>query len=482
MSQKQEDMEETIIGRKQELRVLDEYYASGKAEFIAVYGRRRVGKTFLVREHFHNRFAFDMTGVMEGNKNEQMTAFHMAMKTYGYKGPKNRTWLDAFQALRELLERKLEDGKRCVVFIDELPCLDTPRAGFVHALGHFWNSWANWQPQIMLIVCGSATSWMVRNVIDDHGGLHDRVTHEMALHPFTLAECEEYFKANGFLWERLSILQTYMALGGIPYYLSLVRRDESPAMAIDRLFFSENGELQREYRRLFASLFRNPSPYTDIVSLLAKHPKGLTRDEIAKALKIENNGRLSNMLLDLVYCDFIRKYNIRERKVKENNGLYQLIDFYTFFYNTFVSKTTMEEHYWTRHLGTSEVNTWYGLAYERVCKAHILQIKRALGFESVATEFYSWRSKTLAEGAQIDIIIERADNMINLCEVKYSEHEYLLDKEEFLKIRNRVEAFRKETGTRSTILPTLITTFGLKKGMYENQIVAKVTMDDLFDN
>ncbi len=323
---------------------------------------------------------------------------------------------------------------------------------------------------------------MMRNVIDDHGGLHDRVTHEMALHPFTLAECEEYFKANDFLWERLSILQTYMALGGIPYYLSLISRDESPAMAIDRLFFSENGELQREYRRFFASLFRNPSPYTDIISLLAKHPKGLRRDEIAKALNMESNGRLSNMLLDLVYCDFIRKYNIRDRMVKENNGLYQLIDFYTFFYNTFVSKATMEEHYWTRHLGTSEVNTWNGLAYERVCKAHIPQIKRALGFESVATEFYSWRSKTLADGAQVDIIIDRADNMINLCEVKYSEHEYMLDKDEFLKIQNRVEAFRRETGTHSTILPTLITTFGLRKGMYEHQIAAKVTMDDLFIN
>lgn len=184
-------MAETIIGRHQEKTLLEKYYNSGKAEFIAMYGRRRIGKTFLIRQYFKNQFSFDMTGVLEGNKNEQITAFHMALKTYGYTGKKNTTWLDAFFALRQLLEPKLQDGKRCVIFIDELPCLDTPKAGFVHALGHFWNSWANWQPQIMLIVCGSATSWMVRNIIDNHGGLHDRVTHEMPLHPFTLAETEE---------------------------------------------------------------------------------------------------------------------------------------------------------------------------------------------------------------------------------------------------------------------------------------------------
>ena len=205
-------MAETIIGRHQEKTLLEKYYNSGKAEFIAMYGRRRIGKTFLIRQYFKNQFSFDMTGVLEGNKNEQITAFHMALKTYGYTGKKNTTWLDAFFALRQLLEPKLQDGKRCVIFIDELPCLDTPKAGFVHALGHFWNSWANWQSQIMLIVCGSATSWMVRNIIDNHGGLHDRVTHEMPLHPFTLAETEEYFQKNGFRWKRLSLLQVYMAI------------------------------------------------------------------------------------------------------------------------------------------------------------------------------------------------------------------------------------------------------------------------------
>ena len=253
---------------------------------------------------------------------------------------------------------------------------------------------------------------MVRNIIDDHGGLHDRVTREIPLHPFTLAETEEYFKAYGFRWKRLSILQTYMATGGIPYYLSLFSPEESPAIGLDRLFFEENAELQREYRRLFFSLFRNAQPYQDIISILAKKPSGMTREEISKALHIDNNGKLGNMLTDLVYCDFIRKYNVKDKKIKSNSALYQLVDFYTIFYNTFIRKNSAEAHFWSKNVSSPEVKAWYGLAFERVCQAHIPQIKKALGIASVKTEYYSWRSKTLSDGAQVDIIIDRADNMI----------------------------------------------------------------------
>ena len=404
-------MAEKIIGRHSEKALLEKYYNSGKAEFIAMYGRRRIGKTFLIRQYFKNQFSFDMTGVLEGNKNEQMTAFHMALKTYGYKGKKNNTWLDAFFALRQLLEDKLQ---------------------------------------------------------------------EMPLHPFTLAETEEYFQENGFRWKRLSLLQVYMAVGGVPYYMSLFLPEESPAIGLDRLFFSENAELQKEYRRLFHSLFRNAQPYQDIISVLAKKSGGMTREEISKALHVDNNGKLGDMLTDLIYCDFIRKYNVRDKKIKTNSALYQLVDFYTIFYNTFASKNSTEEHYWSRNATSSEVKSWYGLAYERVCQAHLPQIKQALGIASVKTEHYSWKSKTLTDGAQIDIIIDRADNTINLCEVKYCDHEYQLDKDEFFKINHRVEAFEEETQTKSTILPTMITTFGLAKGMYSDQIIVKLTMDDLF--
>lgn len=473
-------MGQTIVGRKKELSLINQYFNSGKAEFIAVYGRRRVGKTFLIRQHFRNQFAFDMTGIMEGTKSEQITAFHTALKTYGYTGKKNTNWIDAFFALRQVLESRIEEGKRCVIFIDELPCLDTPKAGFVNALGHFWNNWANWQSEIMLIVCGSATSWMVRNVIDNHGGLHDRITHEIHLHPFTLTETEEFFKLNGFSWNRLSIMQTYMAIGGIPYYMSLFEKTDSPATGLDRLFFSGNAELKKEYRRLFSSLFKNPHPYLEIITLLSKHPKGMTREEISTELKTSNNGKLGEMLTDLIYCDFLQKNNVREKRIKSNSAIYQLIDFYTIFYNTFANKNIMEEHFWTRNINTPEINIWYGLAFERVCKAHIEKIKTALGIASVSTEYYSWRSNLIEKGAQIDIIIDRADNTINLCEVKYSENLYSLDKEEYMKIQNRISVFKEATNTRSNIIPTMITTFGMKEGTYSDQIIAKIDMEDLF--
>lgn len=473
-------MGQTIVGRKKELSLINQYFNSGKAEFIAVYGRRRVGKTFLIRQHFRNQFAFDMTGIMEGTKSEQMTAFHTALKTYGYTGKKNTNWIDAFFALRQVLESRIEEGKRCVIFIDELPCLDTPKAGFVNALGHFWNNWANWQSEIMLIVCGSATSWMVRNVIDNHGGLHDRITHEIHLHPFTLTETEEFFKLNGFSWNRLSIMQTYMAIGGIPYYMSLFEKTDSPATGLDRLFFSGNAELKKEYRRLFSSLFKNPHPYLEIITLLSKHPKGMTREEISTELKTSNNGKLGEMLTDLIYCDFLQKNNVREKRIKSNSAIYQLIDFYTIFYNTFANKNIMEEHFWTRNINTPEINIWYGLAFERVCKAHIEKIKTALGIASVSTEYYSWRSNLIEKGAQIDIIIDRADNIINLCEVKYSENLYSLDKEEYMKIQNRISVFKEATNSRSNIIPTMITTFGMKEGTYSDQIIAKINMEDLF--
>lgn len=473
-------MGQTIVGRKKELSLINQYFNSGKAEFIAVYGRRRVGKTFLIRQHFRNQFAFDMTGIMEGTKSEQMTAFHTALKTYGYTGKKNTNWIDAFFALRQVLESRIEEGKRCVIFIDELPCLDTPKAGFVNALGHFWNNWANWQSEIMLIVCGSATSWMVRNVIDNHGGLHDRITHEIHLHPFTLTETEEFFKLNGFSWNRLSIMQTYMAIGGIPYYMSLFEKTDSPATGLDRLFFSGNAELKKEYRRLFSSLFKNPHPYLEIITLLSKHPKGMTREEISTELKTSNNGKLGEMLTDLIYCDFLQKNNVREKRIKSNSAIYQLIDFYTIFYNTFANNNIMEEHFWTRNINTPEINIWYGLAFERVCKAHIEKIKTALGIASVSTEYYSWRSNLIEKGAQIDIIIDRADNTINLCEVKYSENLYSLDKEEYMKIQNRISVFKEATNTRSNIIPTMITTFGMKEGTYSDQIIAKINMEDLF--
>lgn len=471
-----------IIGRSKEIATLRQYVNSDKAEFIAVYGRRRVGKTFLIREMFRNEFAFEVSGTIDGKKSEQMFNFTQALERFGYDGSeKPTTWNSAFALLQKLLEEKVR-SQRCIIFIDELPCFDTPKAGFVRALDHFWNGWASNFSNIKLIVCGSATSWMVDNIIDNHGGLHNRITHEIHLCPFTLNEAEAYFKEYGFEWNRLSVLQCYMAFGGIPYYYSLLDNRRSLAQNIDSLFFQEGGEMRREHDRLFKSLFKSPDAYLSVIKVLSENKQGLSREEIATQAKLSNNGYLTKLLTNLVNCDFIRVFQVKEKKIKANAMFYQLTDLFTLFHYTFAQKKTTDEHYWSNMLGTSKMNSWLGLAFERVCMLHIPQIKTALGIDRIHTEYYSWRSKYSQPAAQIDLIIERADQLVNICEVKYSEYPYSISKTEESRLRNRMGSFQEETQTRGGLHLTFITTFGVKKNMYSDAVRNEITMDDLFVN
>lgn len=469
-----------IIGRKEEIRQLQAYCESGRPEFIAVYGRRRIGKTFLIDEFFHYQYSFSVSGVLDGSPTEQITAFTQALRKIGYQGDMPQSWMNAFFILSELLETRLSENQRCTIFIDELPCFDTPRSGFIQAFSHFWNTWGQKHPQVLLIVCGSATTWMIKNIIDSHGGLHNRITHEIHLRPFTLNETESMLQSMQIHWDRLSILQIYMIMGGIPYYLSLLQKGESIVQAIDRLYFSANANLQSEYKRLFASLFREPEPYLEIMRILSTSRKGITREEMIKALGKKDNGHLSEYLQNLIKCDFIRYYFVKTKKIRKTNGLYQLTDFFTIFHNTFLTRPINDEHYWSHNLQTPLMNTWLGLAFERVCMAHIPQIKRCLGIDRIGTEYYSWRSKTSENGSQIDLLIERADRIINLCEIKYSTTPYSIDKSEEMKLRIRQSDFAEETGTKYAIFPTMITTYGIRKNAYSGYIQAEVTLDDLF--
>lgn len=472
---------ETLIGRELEIRLLREYSTSGHPEFVAVYGRRRVGKTYLVNNVFENALSFSMTGIINGTMGEQMEAFVDAMLDYTGKiiePPK--TWMEAFRLLKQYLKDEVRKTKPCVVFLDEVSSMDTQRSGFLRALGYFWNSWASLQNNLTLIVCGSATSWMVKHVINDKGGLHDRVTHEIHLRPFTLRETEQYLVSRNFQWERMSVLKTYMALGGIPYYLGLLRSDQSFALNMDRLFFSENEELRREYRRLYSTLFNSPEPYMAIVGELAKCGSGLTRTEICEKIKVGSSGDVSDKLDDLVCCDIIRKCVVRDKTLKKNSAIYQLADFYSLFYHTFIPKAEAETNYWVNHIGTPEVNTWYGLCFEKVCMAHVSQIKQALHIDRIATKFYSWRSKRTTPKAQIDMVLQRADGVTNIMEMKFSESEYSHDKEESDKLRRRIEAFREETGAKEALWPTLVTTYGLRQGTHSSDFISVLTLDDLF--
>lgn len=471
-------MDKNFIGRKEELQMLKSIMSSGKAEFVAVYGRRRVGKTYLIQQFFNNDFAFSTTGIIEGSKTEELFAFTTSLINIGYTGSQPKTWLEAFECLKNTLDSHHTNG-RCVIYIDELPCFDTPKSGFIHALGYFWNTWASLRKNVILIVCGSATSWMIENIINNHGGLHNRTTHTIYLRQFNLAETEAYLESQKITWPRQMIVEAYMILGGIPYYLSLLNNKESLTQNIDRLYFRKNSELGQEYHRLYASLFKSPDPYIRIVETLGKDKQGLTRNEIASALKMSSSGTLSKQLENLEYCDIIRRYVTKVNgKAKTNDAYFQLTDLFTLFHLNFSKKLTTED-YWEQHLNTPVINTWQGLAFEHVCMVHISQIRHALGLDRIAIEYYSWRS-TGTPRVQVDMIIERADRLINLCEIKYAHSEYTITAEEERKIRNRTAAFISETKTRSGILPTWITPFGLFKNEHSANVNYQITMDDLF--
>lgn len=471
-------MDKSFVGRGQEIQLLKNIVNSGRAEFVAVYGRRRVGKTYLIQQFFDYKFSFSATGIIDGKKSEELFAFTSSLLSAGYTGSQPRNWLEAFEALKITMGQRPRYG-RCVIYIDELPCFDTPKSGFIRALGHFWNTWASLRKDVILIVCGSATSWMVDNIVDNHGGLHDRTTHTIYLRQFNLSETELYLKSRKIQWSRQLIVETYMIFGGIPYYLSLLNPQESLAQNIDRLYFRKNSELGQEYHRLYASLFKSPDPYLRIVEVLNKNKQGLTRSEIASMLKVTSSGTLSQQLENLVHCDLIRQYVTKANgKLKMNDAYYQLVDLFSLFHLTFTKKFTTED-YWQQHLNTPAINTWLGLAFEHVCMIHVPQIRHALGLGRIAVEYYSWRSKQIPR-SQIDMIIERADHMINLCEIKYTQSEYTINSEEDQKFKNRIASFVRDTQTKSAILPTWITPYGLYKNEYSAEVQYQITLSDLF--
>lgn len=470
-------MDAHFIGRNEEIRLLQDIVNSDKSEFVAVYGRRRVGKTYLIQQFFNNKFAFSTTGVIDGNKEEQLYSFTMSLIAAGYKGNQPKSWLEAFDALKVALEQPKKG--RNIIYIDELPCFDTPKSGFARALGYFWNTWVSVRKDVVLIVCGSATSWMIENIIDNHGGLHDRITRTIYLRQFNLKETEAYLKSRQILWKRQMVVETYMMLGGIPYYLSLLDKKYSLAQNIDRLYFEKNSTLSQEYKRLYSSLFKSPEPYLRIVEALATHRYGLTRKELSETLKVSSNGTLSKQLDNLVSCDIIRRYVTKAKgKVKTKEAYYQLVDLFSFFHLTFSKKLTTDD-YWEQRMNTPVINTWQGLAFEHVCMVHVKQIRHALGLDRIAVEYYSWRSES-APRAQVDMIIERSDRLINLCEIKYAQTEFTITAEEERKVKNRIAAFVRESKTRFGVLPTWITPYGLYPNAYAKDISYQVKMDDLF--
>ena len=464
-----------LIGRKQEQEELKRLTESGQPEFMVIYGRRRVGKTFLVRSFFHDNFTFYTTGIARGTRREQLRHFSEALHEKCASLPETdaEDWFEVFKRLRTLISKSRQ--RRKVVFLDELPWMDTQKSEFVKALDLFWNEWGSTRNDLLLIVCGSAASWMVKNIIKNRGGLHNRLTCKLHLSPFNLNDTSQFLQAKGINWLDETIAECYMVMGGIPYYLMQLDKTYSLAQNVDRMFFRENALLADEADNLYKSLFKKSENYVRIVEALVDKRSGLTRQEIVDTTGLSNGGGLTRMLKELTECGFIRVYEPLFQREK----LYQLCDFYTLFYYMFVKKQKgYDENMWMHIQGKPAYSTWLGLSFERLCFAHAAQIRRALRLDSIATKTYS----IFTEKAQMDMVIERADGIVNLCEMKYTQQQYALDKTEAEKVTRRMDSLRVLNRKRQNVQCVLVTKQDAKQNSYYNNLITKnLTLSDLMN-
>ena len=477
-----------VIGREREMAELQRSMESDRSEFVIVYGRRRVGKTYLVDNFFNYEYDFSFVGGHRLTKQKQLRNFAKAMKKYAHltRQPKYASWNDAFDALEEFIERMPEE-KRKRIFFDEMPRIDTPQSEFVEALETFWNGWAARRQDVVFVASGSSTSWMMDKLVENQGGLHGRITNNIYVRPFTLHEVELYMKSRGAVWDQYQLLQAYMILGGVPFYYSLLDVKESLVQNVDRLFFRKNGELRIEFEELYSALFTNTDKYTHVVKVLNGAHEGMTREEIENATGMDKSV-LTIVLRNLERSDFILRYSQYGNKSK--GAIYRLIDFYTLFYYRFIDGfNAQDEEWWSHHFQTPSIEAWQGLSFELLCFLHLKQIKRKLGIAGIATAASSWRyvppkkkekdSKT-EKGTQIDLLIDRGDRIINLCEMKFSVKPYRITNSYENTLRNRLDIFQEKTKTTKSLAYTFVTTFGVVNGLGHSIVNSEVTMGDLF--
>ena len=472
-----------LIGREKEIRTLEEAMESKDSVFLAVYGRRRVGKTFLLRQTLSDRIVFSYSGKANITRQSQLKSFRLSLMEQGMPDcPVIKDWFTAFSCLKRLICLSSESKK--VILLDEVAWMDNQKSDFIPALEGFWNEWCSNRNDIFLIICASATSWIIDNVFHNRGGLHNRVTMRMRLSPFTLKECEEFSIANNLSYSRKDILNLYLAIGGVAWYWTLLKKGYSVKQNISQLFFENDSPLRGEFLELYSSLFIRPEKYIDIILALGKKSSGLERQELSAECKVSNNSKLGKMLQQLEECGFIRSYIPYGKK--ENSVVYQLIDSFSLFHLKFLSKFKGEINS-DMVLSSSSYNTYCGLAFEKAVMNHLNELKRAMGISGINTQAYTWRSnpKKLKEGekgAQIDIVLDRADGIINIIEAKWTSNgePYMISSSDEEDLLNKRRVFIEQTQTRKSVFLTMVTISGIKKNSHFDSIQNFFTLDDLF--
>ena len=472
----------SIIGRISEKTLLREALNSRKSELIALYGRRRVGKTFLIREEYKGHIQFELTGLHNGNLSDQLDVFwkEISSRSKGNKSlEKPNSWFVAFTQLENYIN-SIKSKKKKVIFFDEFPWLATRRSKFLMSFENFWNTYASKRTDLVVVICGSAASFMVQKVIKSRGGLHNRITQKIRLLPFNLNETELFLKNEKISYTRYDILRLYMAIGGVPYYLEKIKKGESVPQALDRLCFEKDGILADEFNMVFHSLFNHPGRHTAIIKSLAGLQKGLTRNVLSKKSGLPTGGTFTQTLNELVESGFITQYSPFGKKNK--GSLIRLTDEYCMFFLKFINTNrSTGAGTWNKLSNSRSYQSWSGFTFESVCLKHIEQIKAGLNISAIFSENSSWIDKGPDQGAQIDLLIDRADNVINLCEMKFSDSEFSITKRYAEELRNKKDCFKNVTKTRKNLYITLMTTHGVKENSCFHELVEnELTMDCLF--
>jgi len=476
-------METPLIGREKEKEILLKAFQSGEAEMIAIVGRRRIGKTFLVRNVYKEQIDVEVSGIQNISNKDQIKNFTLQLKNSLHEAfipRKTKDWLDTFQLMIECLEKKNKAG-RMVVFIDELPWLAASKSGFLNGLSFFWNSWAS-KKNIVVVICGSAASWMIQKVVEDKGGLHNRITRRIDLQPFNLYETELYFKSRNIYLDRYHIVQIYMALGGVPHYLKEVEGGKSAAQNIDQILFTKTAILRNEFDRLYPALFENPESHVQVIRALAQKRQGMTRQEIIDATKLAEGGGTSRILEELEVSGFISMYYPFGKKKKDT--LYRLTDEFSLFYIQFMeNKNHKGGGIWQELSQTQEYKSWSGYTFESICIKHSAQIKKALGISGVYTESSGFIAKNGDKrGIQIDLVLDRKDHVINLFEIKFYNTTWTIEKAEAENLKYRKDQFKQLTKTPKHVFLTLISTFGLNPNIHSIGLIDNdLTMNCLFE-
>ncbi|RZI45312.1 AAA family ATPase [Candidatus Finniella inopinata] len=483
-----------IIGRDAELKILKQILTSNIPEFLAIYGRRRVGKTFLIRSFFEVEKAifFNATGSKDGTLSEQIRHFTQEIGRVFYHNvelKEEKNWDLTFEKLTAAFNT-VPKNKKIVLFLDEFPWMATQNSRLLQTLEYYWNQHWSRDKRIKLIICGSSASWIIEKIVNNKGGLHNRLTRSIYLEPFNLRDSKRFLNFIGVKFNNDQILQIYMVTGGIPYYLSKIEKGLSATQNIENLAFQPKSFLAQEFDNLFSSLYEDYESYVDIIRLIATRRYGIGQEEILQKLGKNMQGKLGlKRLKDLQDSNFIISFMPQFHK---RRGIYyKLIDEYTLFYldwiepinTTLLTKGHMKG-YWEKQYNSAAWNSWSGYAFESVCYKHLPQISQALNMSPTSvpnTWRYTPKKGSAEQGAQIDLLFDRDDDCITMCEIKYTEKPYAIDKHEAASLNQKIAIFKEKTRTKKQIFLAIISANGIKKSIYSEEMIDGVAvLDDLF--